>query len=77
MYAQSDAFVMPTRGEGWGLPICEAMAMGLPVVATNFSGPTAYLTRANSHPLRVERRLPDGSAAPSVASATSTSSLVR
>jgi len=22
-----DAFVLPTRGEGWGLPIAEAMAM--------------------------------------------------
>lgn len=27
-YACFDAFVMPTRGEGWGLPIHEGMAMG-------------------------------------------------
>jgi glycosyltransferase involved in cell wall biosynthesis len=27
LYANFDAFVLPTRGEGWGLPIVEAMAM--------------------------------------------------
>jgi glycosyltransferase involved in cell wall biosynthesis len=31
LYAAADAFVLPTRGEGWGRPIAEAMAMGLPV----------------------------------------------
>lgn len=28
LYESSHAFVLPTRGEGWGLPIVEAMAMG-------------------------------------------------
>jgi len=40
LYAASDAFVLPTRGEGWGLPIAEAMSMALPVIATYWSGPT-------------------------------------
>ena len=44
LYAAADAFVLPTRGEGWGLPIAEAMAMALPVIATNWSGPTASCT---------------------------------
>lgn len=26
-YAEADCFVLPTRGEGWGLPIVEAMSM--------------------------------------------------
>ena len=52
MYAASDAFVLPTRGEGWGLPVVEAMAMELPVIVTDFSGPQAYLTPANSFPLK-------------------------
>ena len=43
------------------------MASGLPVIATNFSGPTAFLTDDNSYPLRVARRLPGGQAEPSVA----------
>ncbi|KAK7241296.1 glycosyl transferase [Aureococcus anophagefferens] len=41
LYAAADAFCLPTRGEGWGLPVHEAMAMALPVVATNFSGVAA------------------------------------
>ena len=66
IYATADAFVLPTRGEGWGLPICEAMAMGVPPIATNFSGPTAFLTPDNSYALPVHRALPGGFAEPSV-----------
>ncbi|EKX50468.1 hypothetical protein GUITHDRAFT_67024, partial [Guillardia theta CCMP2712] len=51
LYASSDVMVLPTRGEGWGLPIVEAMAMELPVIVTNFSGPTEYLTESNSYPI--------------------------
>ncbi|KAI3809280.1 hypothetical protein L1987_25251 [Smallanthus sonchifolius] len=55
VYKASDAFVLPSRGEGWGRPIVEAMAMSLPVIATNWSGPTEYLTEENSYPLTVDR----------------------
>ena len=34
MYRTMDCFVLPTRGEGWGRPIVEAMAMALPVIGT-------------------------------------------
>jgi len=34
LYAGADAFVLATRGEGWGRPIHEAMASALPVIAT-------------------------------------------
>ena len=62
LYAAADAFVLPTRGEGWGLPIAEAMAMALPVIATNWSGPTALLSADNSFPLPPARMLPGGQA---------------
>nr|XP_027111277.1 uncharacterized protein LOC113730640 [Coffea arabica] len=55
LYKAADAFVLPSRGEGWGRPVVEAMAMSLPVIATNWSGPTEYLTEDNSYPLPVER----------------------
>ncbi|MEQ8331830.1 glycosyltransferase [Nisaea sp.] len=43
LYRACDAFVSPFRAEGWGLPVSEAMACGLPVIATNYSGPTGFL----------------------------------
>lgn len=52
-YQQGDIFVLPTRGEGWGRPILEAMACGLPVIATKWSGPAYYLSEDNSLPLRI------------------------
>jgi hypothetical protein len=37
------AFVLASKGEGWGRPYVEAMSMQLVVIATNFSGPTEYI----------------------------------
>ncbi|MHC1682800.1 MAG: glycosyltransferase [Clostridiaceae bacterium] len=34
-YKMADLFVLPTRGDTWGLVINEAMAHGLPVITTN------------------------------------------
>lgn len=53
LYNSCDAFISATRAEGWGLPISEAMACGLPTVAPFYSGPTAFMTPANSFPLPV------------------------
>jgi glycosyltransferase involved in cell wall biosynthesis len=36
LYKSADAFVLPSRGEGWGLPLMEAMAMELPTIGTNW-----------------------------------------
>jgi hypothetical protein len=74
LYLSSDAFVLPTRGEGWGLPIAEAMGLGLPVIVTNYSGVTEYANELNSFLIPVEmneqtgrpRVLFDGFVVPSV-----------
>lgn len=38
VYVQSDCFVFPSYGEGWGMPPREAAMMGLPVIASRHSG---------------------------------------
>jgi glycosyltransferase involved in cell wall biosynthesis len=48
---QLDACVLPSRGEGFGLCGLEAMATGLPTIATNWSGPVEYLDPRDSFPL--------------------------
>lgn len=53
LFKAAHAFVLPSRGEGWGRPHVEAMAMGLPVIATNWSGPTEYLKPHNGYPLPI------------------------
>lgn len=39
------AYITLTRGEGYGLPILEAAASGLPVIATNWSGHLDFLNK--------------------------------
>jgi glycosyltransferase involved in cell wall biosynthesis len=35
LYASADAFLLTSKGEGLGMPVIEAMSVGVPVVATN------------------------------------------
>lgn len=49
LYATANAFVLPSRGEGYGRPYLEAMACRLPVIATNWSGQLDFLNPGNSY----------------------------
>jgi len=55
LYKACDAFVLPTRGEGWGLPVMEAMSMQMPVIVTNWSGPTEFATEDTAYLLPVDK----------------------
>ena len=43
-----DVLVSLHRAEGFGLPLAEAMVLGTPTIATNWSGNTQYMTNNNS-----------------------------
>lgn len=49
LYARSDVYVSSHRGEGWGLPIFESMAIGIPAIAPSFSAPVEYMNSSNSY----------------------------
>lgn len=51
LYRSADAFVFPTRGEGWGYPVMEALACGLPVIATNWSALTDFFHEGIGYPV--------------------------
>ena len=49
LYRSADAFVLPSRGEGWGRPYMEAMAAGLPTIGSRWSGNLEFMDDQNSY----------------------------
>jgi glycosyltransferase involved in cell wall biosynthesis len=47
-YRSFDCFVSPTRGEGFGLPFLEAMAVGTPVIGPEWGGNREFMNENNS-----------------------------
>jgi glycosyltransferase involved in cell wall biosynthesis len=47
----ADCYVSLHRSEGFGLTMAEAMVRGKPVIATNYSGNTDFMSSANSFPV--------------------------
>ena len=43
LYHSATHFVFPSKCEGWGLPLLEAIACGLKVIATDFGGQSEFL----------------------------------
>ncbi len=58
LYRSTDCFVTTSRGEGWNMPLMEAMACGLPAIATDWGAHTEFLHAGNSYPLRTRGTVP-------------------
>jgi glycosyltransferase involved in cell wall biosynthesis len=56
-YNRADALVLASKSEGWGLPAVEAMACGLPVIATSYSALAELVHDDVGYPIRVERMI--------------------
>jgi glycosyltransferase involved in cell wall biosynthesis len=52
LMAACDAYVSLHRSEGFGLTLAEAMALGKPVVATDYSASADFLSSGNGFPVR-------------------------
>lgn len=44
LYKSSDCYVLPSRGEGWGVPHFDALGFGLPAIATKGTGPEEFIS---------------------------------
>ena len=55
LYRACDVLVHPSKAEGWGLPILEALASGIPAIATNYSAQREFLTEDNGYLVDVAR----------------------
>jgi hypothetical protein len=43
LYRNADAFVLPSSGEAWGMPLMEAAAMNVPIITTAGTGAETFL----------------------------------
>jgi len=54
LFREVDCYLSLHRAEGFGLTLLESMALGTPVIATNWSGNTDFLDESNSFPVRYD-----------------------
>jgi glycosyltransferase involved in cell wall biosynthesis len=53
--AGADCGVFPSRAEGWNLPLAEMLAMGKPVIATNYSAHIEFCNAGNAHLIDIDQ----------------------
>lgn len=58
IYTLGNVFVLPTRGEGVGLPFLESLSSGVPVIATGWGGHMDFLNNGNSFLVNYKLRHP-------------------
>ncbi|MFK8011202.1 MAG: glycosyltransferase [Marinicellaceae bacterium] len=58
LYRSIDCYITAGRGEGWDMPLMEAMACGLPTIATNWGAHQEFATDKNSYLLNINGTIP-------------------
>jgi glycosyltransferase involved in cell wall biosynthesis len=54
LYKACDCFVLPSKGEGWNLPVCEAMSMEMPTISTRWSAMIDFMNDENSYLINID-----------------------
>jgi glycosyltransferase involved in cell wall biosynthesis len=54
LYRGADAFVLPYRGEGFGMPLIEAMACGKPIITTGEGPAVEFCSADEGYPIPAE-----------------------
>jgi len=58
LYRSADCYVSVSRGEGWDMPLMEAMACGLPSIATDWGAHTEFVHPGIAYPLAITGTIP-------------------
>jgi len=58
LYRSADCYISSSRGEGWDMPLMEALACGLPAIATDWGAHPEYLHAGIAYPLQIRGLVP-------------------
>jgi len=58
LYRSADCYISAGRGEGWDMPLMEAMACGLPSIATDWGAHNEFVNDRISYLLRIRGTVP-------------------
>jgi len=54
LYNSANAFILPSKGESWGLPYIQSMSCGVPCITQKFGGQLEYMNNKNSYIIKPE-----------------------